>query len=192
MTKSKKLSEEQHDMKKNYFFNMDGVLATYDRDAYIGQNPLFLQPHVHYFRNLEPDMKMLSVMDGLWSYIRCHRLQDEIYIITSIANNGALFNEHLHDKLEWVSKWIPYFPIDHVFACVSSKRDIFEMISNRKLIPNHDILIDDYNKNLIEWREADGTAIKYLNGINSSESWDGKKVHHNADKESIIQSLITI
>ena len=47
-----------------------------------------------------------------------------------------------------------------------------------KYIPNNinsnDYLIDDYTKNLIDWKQSGGTGIKFLNGINhTNKTWQG-------------------
>lgn len=173
-------------MFKNYYIDMDGVTVEYDRDAYIGDEPLFMKKGHHYFRDLKPDFKMLEVIDKLFE--RSRYTQDQIYILTSICNNGAIFNEHFHDKVNWLHKWMPYIDIDHILISVTSKRDAVEYIHNHKLTTN-DILIDDYNKNLKDWTVADGTAIKYCNGINTPASFDGIKIY-KADTTDNILSVI--
>ena len=125
-------------MIKNYYFDMDGVLAQYEREAYTGDKPLWLQPNKHYFLNVKPDMRALSVIDLLWSYIRTGRQglspDSQIYIVSSISNkNGAIFNEQFHDKLKWIAEKIPYFPVENFYISVSSKRDICEMVNNRHI-----------------------------------------------------------
>ncbi len=176
-------------MPKNYYIDMDGVIVEYDRNAYIGDDPLFKQKGHHYFRDIMPDFKMLEVVDKL--YERSRYTRDEIYILTSIFNNGAIFNEHFHDKVNWLHKWTPYIDIDHILISVTSKRDAVEYIHNHKL-SSKDILIDDYNKNLNDWETAFGTSVKYCNGINSPESFNGIKIYRNASVDDIIATLTGI
>ena len=46
-------------------------------------------------------------------------------------------------------------------------------------IDEDDILLDDYSKNLIEWVEAGGTAIKVRNNINcSGKTWKGDTIYN--------------
>lgn len=171
---------------KNYYFDMDGVVALYDKSAYTGKNPKFLRKNEHYFLNLEPDRKMLEVIDNL--YQKSRYTGNHIYLLTSISMNGAIFNEHFHDKILWASKWLPYLSIESILISVTSKRNAVEYIKDHKLSQN-DILIDDYNKNLKEWNEAGGTAVKYLNGINSAKSYSLTKIKHTDDVATILDTF---
>ena len=102
--------------------------------------------------------------------------------------SGAIFNEHFHDKIMWLHKWLPYIDIDHILISVTSKRDVVEYIHNHNLTKN-DILIDDYNKNLIDWTKAGGTAIKYCNGINNPESFTGTKLFQSDSIENMFNTI---
>ena len=146
----------------------------YNRDAYTGDDPLWLRRNSHYFRNLEPDRKMLQVVDNINASLRY--TGDEIFILTSLINNNmSIFNEHVHDKIVSFNKWFPYIDIDHILIAGSSKRDTVAYITDVD-VNRSDILIDDYNQNLIAWRSFGGTAIKYSNGINDPRSFDGHSV----------------
>lgn len=175
-------------MYKNYYIDMDGVLAKYDRSAYTGENPLYLQKNKHYFRDLEPDRKMLEFVDTIHN--RSRYTGDNIYILTSLPGNGAIFNEHFHDKITWIAKWLPYINIDNILISVTSKRDAVEYIHNHQLSEN-DILIDDYNKNLSEWTEAGGTAIKYINGLNNPASFKGLVLPLESDVPAMLDLIQT-
>lgn len=63
---------------------------------------------------------------------------------------------------------------------LSHKKRIFVKYNDNKKdyidggITSSDYLIDDYTKNLIDWKNAGGTGIKYLNGINhTNKTWEG-------------------
>lgn len=176
-------------MNKNYYFDMDGVIVTYQRDAYTGEDPLYLRKNGHYFLNLEPDRIMLKVIDKMTQDSRY--TGDSIYLLTSLDIKGSIFNEHFHDKVSWVNRWLPYLQIDNLLFSVTSKRDAAEYIMNHKL-SERDILIDDYNKNLHDWENNGGISVKYCNGINSPESFKGKKIYHTNTAESIIATLNAI
>ena len=48
-----------------------------------------------------------------------------------------------------------------------------DSLYNHQLNSN-DYLIDDYTKNLIDWKQSGGTGIKFLNGINhTNKTWQG-------------------
>jgi hypothetical protein len=164
--------------KRRYFFDADGVLFLYERDAYSGSNPKWLRKNEHYFRNLQPDMRMRECIDLLHERVRY--TGDEIYILTSLRNDGLIFNEHLHDKIVSFQKWFEYIDIDHILISTGQKRDTVEYITNNE-VTNSDILIDDFNVNLNEWSQAGGTAVKYCNGINTPSSWLGHKLNETND-----------
>lgn len=173
-------------MYRSFYIDMDGVLIKYDKTAYTGDNPKWLKKNGHYFRNLEPDRKMLEFVDSL--HTRCRYNQDELYILTSLPINTVMFNEHFHDKILSLNKWVPYIDIDHILIAVTSKNDAVEYIKDHELTAN-DILIDDYNKNLTEWSQKGGTAIKYCNGINNPESYPGIKIYHHETIQKMFHKL---
>lgn len=173
-------------MDKNYYFDMDGVVAEYKKEAYIGEDPLWLRKNQHYFRDLNPDRKMLEVIDRM--HQRSRYTGDRIYLLTSIPMNGAIFNEHFHDKISWAGTWLPYLGIDAILISVTSKRDAVEYIQNHQLSSN-DILIDDYNKNLVDWQTHGGISVKYCNGQNNPESFTGPKIYRDDSAENIIKLL---
>ena len=158
------------DTNRRIYLDMDGVLVKYNRDAYTGTTPLYLQKNMHYFRDLEPDRRMLAVADKINDYCSDRYVSDELYVMTSVSAASPMFNEHFHDKIIWLSKWMPYIDVDHIIISVTNKRDAAEYINGRSLTEN-DILIDDYNKNLKDWNAAGGCSIKYCNGINDPYSF---------------------
>ena len=129
---------------------------------------------------------MLEVIDRM--HQRSRYTGDRIYLLTSIPMNGAIFNEHFHDKISWARTWLPYLGIDAILISVTSKRDAVEYIQNHQLSSN-DILIDDYNKNLVDWQKHGGISVKYCNGQNNPESFTGPKIYRDDSAESIIELL---
>jgi 5'(3')-deoxyribonucleotidase len=133
---------------------------------------------------------MLELVDMLNAKLRY--TGDTIYILTSLSDNGMIFNEHLHDKIVSFHEWFPYIDIDHVLISTGPKRDTVEYITNH-VIKSNDILIDDYNKNLEEWRAAGGTSVKYCNGINNPNSFDGQKIgHYSSDASQMLNILMSL
>lgn len=163
-------------MPKRYYIDMDGTLFKYDITAYTGDNPRWLRKNEHYFRDLEPDRKMLEFVDKL--YNQCRYSGDELFILTSLPMNSAIFNEHFHDKIVSLHKWCPCIDIEHILISVTSKNDAVEYIRDHTLTAD-DILIDDYMKNIRDWEKAGGTAVKYCNGINSPTSFEGINLMHD-------------
>ena len=174
---------------RNYYFDMDGVYVLYDKNAYIGPDPLYLRKNAHYFLNCKPDPKMLELVDRM--HTECKYTGDDLYFLTAVDMHGSIFNEHLHDKIMYIQKWAPYIDINHILISVTSKRDTVEYIKNHQITKN-DILIDDYNVNLNDWKFAGGTSIKYCNGINNPNSFDGLRLRQTEsvyDMMSMLQSI---
>ena len=152
-------------------FDMDGVLVKYEREAYVGDKPKYLEPG--YFATLEADDTMVSLIKY------CLRMVPlDTFITTSVHPDYR--NQMIMDKLRWIDKHIPEFDIGTRFVANSSmdKSALFEHI-RKSSITNRDILIDDYNPRLFNWEMRGGTAIKYLNGINSKESWHGPVIRYD-------------
>lgn len=169
---------------------MDGVLVKYSRQAYEGENPKYLRKGEHYYRDLLPDAKMQQV---------CKRLHDDennkVFILTSITNDSKLYAEHIGDKKLWLEKYCPFIDTDtQLITTISSKRDIINALyyPNKTTLQPNDILIDDFNRNLTEWRASGGTAIKYLNGINSPDSYNGLNINVESTADDIIKLLYSL
>lgn len=169
----------------NYYFDMDGVLVPYEREAYEGDHPLFIQPQQHYFRWLSTDKLMVAFANYLLEKGK------KVYVITSVKPDSVIFNEHLHDKYHWLDVNMPLLDRDNVFFCVTTKSDCASYIQSRKL-SRRDVLVDDFNRNLVEWEKSGGTAIKYLNGLNSPESFSGYTVDHTLSFDALCESFITL
>lgn len=162
---------------KRYFFDADGVLFCYERHAYTGLKPLYIQPNRHYFRTVMPDTKILSLIQKL---NLCKKSSDEIYILTSVPNNELTLKEHRSDKKFSFAKWYPLIKPCNIIISVIPKPDAARYTIGTHLSV-HDILIDDYNKNLNEWQSAGGTSIKYCNGINTPATFSGTKINKHTD-----------
>ena len=175
------------------YFDMDGVLVKYDRNGYITSpsNPIppFLQPNGHYFLNLEPDEKAIKTLELLNKELK-------VKVLTALPKKGSLFLEHVIDKITWLKKYCPFInPETQFIATAINKETIAKSIidydnlgfSNFSI--NH-ILIDDYNNNLNNWVYKGGTALKYSNGVNSEDSYDGIVLDQSMTAENIFD-LIT-
>lgn len=175
-----------------FYIDMDGVVARYDRSAYIGDTPMYRNKTLNYFRDLPPDPKMIAVVNKLLE------LKQDVVMFTSVDNVGSYALVMIHDKIEWLHKNIPNLDTDKQFlASLSSKRSIAEAIKfnsshthiNGQVLSIDDILIDDWNNNLNDWHDAGGTAIKYNNGINDPESFDGINLDIVMTTDDIVELL---
>ena len=162
-------------LKPVFFVDMDGVIALYDRFAYDRNNgpepniALFEYEPAHYFRSCRPDNDALNILQDLLSIKTAH-----VFIMTSVAPHIPWAVE---DKKIWLRKHCPYIDIDkQVIIARQNKSEMALAKLNSLGIDNLNkltYLIDDFNPNLFKWGEKGGTAVKYLNGINSPESWPG-------------------
>ena len=149
--------------KVNVFFDLDGVLFEYNRDDYLGDNPKYLQKK--YYRNRPVDTKAAKL------FIAC--LNDptkEVYILSRTPT----INDELsiaNDKIANVLCTFPQINHRHIILNNLPKEQVIMQKFHRPLNKN-DVLIDDYNKNLIAWENAGGIGIKYINEWNSKETWD--------------------
>lgn len=204
-------------------FDMDGVLAEYDKSAYVTTDfklPEFQDLSKHYYLDCMPDMLMMDVLKELWEkhknfvatvnftnkvkahefdevpteqynqifdiYDKCSRQKLIIpFVYTRLSPDCNTFMHQYQDKLAWIRKQIPDFPESHFIATPTAKH----LKSNSKMHGDI-VLIDDLNENLENWREDGGTPIKYLNGINSAESWDGPTISRTLATPKLVISYL--
>ncbi len=150
--------------KERIFIDMDGVLATF--------NPVASEEELYekgYFANLEP---MYTVVDGIKQYIAAHPGQD-IYILSAYLTDNPYA---LQEKNQWLDRHFPEIPPDRRIFCPCGKQKADYIAGG---IRATDILIDDYTKNLMEWKQQGGIGIKLLNGINHTKgTWKGRCIHY--------------
>lgn len=147
------------------YVDMDGVIAEYVREDYIGKEPKFSRKDIHYFLNLKANHILISKIKELAK-------NNSIYILSSLQKSLPNYEEAYNDKMAFAKKHMPFVK----GIIISSQKQDYAKDS---------ILIDDYNNNLIKWEENGGIGIKYLNGINSETSWDGYKATDENIKELI-------
>ena len=155
---------------RTVYFDLDGCLAKYDYGLYIpkseSETPLYLQLGAHVFRHLEAMESMLKAFNILYEKYKNNK-DIQFKIMTGIPV-GLLQAEHTIDKYLWCTYMIRNFDSQDFF-CVSVPKH--EAVSDYLWdLTENDILIDDYPKNLDNWRKHGGTAIKCLNGINSFDA----------------------
>ena len=86
----------------NVFFDMDGVLAQYERTAYEKPDFLWKKTGSHYFSTVKPDQKAIDLFN------LCQKEPGtNTFILTSVLNNGPICLEQITDKMAWIQKHIP-------------------------------------------------------------------------------------
>lgn len=192
-----------------YYFDMDGVLAVYDRAGYLpasaGETPAYLKPG--YFCNRAIDERACYAFLRMLYENQYDTPEHTIRCLTTVSSTGSLFVQQYHDKNKWLYQMFQHmkkrYPEDFlikqdkhflesnkqiIVPAVTNKHQIVDTLNGKSLNLNQ-ILIDDYNENLIEWKKAGGLAIKYLNSINSPDSWNGPCIDPDMSANDIIDFL---
>lgn len=200
-----------------YYFDMDGVLAIYDRKGYQTNTPTsikepenipdYINTKLHYFRERDIDTRICHAFILMYQQWYNSPKTHLIKCLTTLSTTGSIFMHQYQDKKEWLIhmtksiisknpdtfKKINYDQLMHdidkiIIPAITDKHRIVDALNNKTLNLNH-ILIDDFNQNLIDWKDAGGLAIKYINGINSAESWKGPTIDKNMTAEEIVKFL---
>ena len=161
------------------FVDMDGTLARFhDENLYLER--MFEKG---FFRDLKPFENAVSAIKEL--------VKDnisEIFILSATVNSCSL-----EEKQEWLDRYLPEIDKEHrIFTSLNVPKS--EAIGHR--LTDKDILIDDYNKNLLEWQKAGGTSVKAKNNINHKglhgELWKGDLIDITDTAESIVERMTKI
>lgn len=163
-------------MAKQIYIDMDGTLCRF-HDAehkYIEQ-----MWEKGFYANLQPFEEFVKAI----SLCIDRNADTEFFIISAVLDTEPPFVEG--EKREWLHRHLPQLSDENMLfvpAGADKSSIIPEMSADC-------ILIDDYNKNLSEWRIQGGTAIKFINDINDrglgayggeiGNIWDGERVRYN-------------
>lgn len=139
------------------FIDMDGTLAEWKN---IESNKELYQKDYYY--SLKPNINILNETKKL--------IEDgkNIYILSSFLTDSEFA---LKEKNLWLDKYLPELPREkRIFVPYGDSK--YKYLPS-KITPS-DYLIDDHTKNLLDWQQAGGIGIKFLNGINHINGvWQG-------------------
>lgn len=179
-------------------YDMDGVLCLYTAKDFRDKAQTWKKPG--YFQTLKPDKEIVKLFRAL-THIKDRNTKSSfvkrVNVLTTILPEKP-FNTYQHDdKVKWMDKYVfsklgrkaKYYTKFTTHGLPKPK--VAEKILGRKLTKN-DILIDDYNPNLQEFQKAGGTAVKYINGLNSPESWDGPKLYKGTTTKQKVDYLYSL
>ncbi len=117
---------------KNYYVDMDGVIANFHKEPYKYTNAI----NREWIANLEPFMENVEIIRNL---IRT----ENVYILSKAANEDAKLG-----KLEWLARYIPELNRNHIIIIVGNGKKVDYIRTE------NGILIDDDMKNINPWRKA--------------------------------------
>lgn len=136
--------------KPSVYFDIDGTLGKWYVDGRGFSYEEIINPQNHYFRDIEPHDMMILL---------AKKLQEDgvdVCIISAADKNT------IRDKWEWIEEHLPFVPKENIcFSPIGADKSKF-VKGNAEI----SILIDDYNKNLQDWK---GTSIKAINTVNSHQ-----------------------
>lgn len=179
------MSAPAHADPVHVFFDMDGVLVNYDPDTYRDPARPWERTGRHYFAHLDPDRRALALATAL-----ARQAWADVSVCSRTSRHTATpeGKEQLLDKRHWCeAHLVPYLRLTHTVISHTRKEDSATATLGRPLTAT-DILIDDFNTNLVSWEMAGGRAIKWLNGLNSAGSWPGTSID---PKTMTIDEMVT-
>ena len=159
---------------KIIYLDMDGTIASWE-DFNIPKS-VFEKPE--FYLDLEP---CKNVIDAIKIIIK--RYKDvEIRILSAAMNE-----ESIKSKNKWLDMYLPEITKDkRHFIIVGEKKTDFIDASH----PEDYILIDDYTTNLLEWKNAGGLGIKFLNGDNGlNGKWTGDFISYRTESETLARTI---
>lgn len=171
---------------KKLYVDMDGTLCRFhDADHRYIEN-MWTQG---FYKGLEPFKNLVA---GLRLFMKDHPDID-VYVLSAVLDTEPPFVEA--EKREWLHIYLPEIP-DHNMIFVPAGADKSAYVGTAS---ENDVLLDDYNKNLREWQEAGGTAVKFVNDVNDKglgayggekgELWEGEKISYRGFAFSIASQL---
>jgi len=169
------------------YFDMDGVLAKWNENASVEETQV-----PGYFIAREPERNVIRLVKFLKG------LGFDVRILSAVYPNGFAEKE----KKAWLER-NDLGDIPAVFVPYGA--DKYSYIDNSVLSNGTAILIDDFKKNLEEWKHHGGIAIKFYNGINDrphiifaedktarlvQDSWVGVSIDHRESPKEMAALII--
>lgn len=159
-----------------YYVDMDGTIARF----YDEMNYLEKMYEKGFFRGLAAFQNVVEAIQDLV------KNGEEVHVLTSVIESDYCKSE----KDQWLDEYLPCIPKEnrHYVGYGISKAHCGIIVDENA------ILLDDYNKNLEEWRRAGGTAVKLINNVNNlgriGPLWNGYSIRYDEPHQHIITKLI--
>jgi len=180
------VENKKYENKKRLYIDIDGTLARF-HDA----DKMFIEAMwtPGFYVGLKP---FENAVEGVKQFIKEHPEVD-VYILSAVLDTDPPFI--VDEKNEWLDKYLPEITSDHrIFTHAGeSKTDYIGKINENVY------LLDDYNKNLIEFEDAGAHAIKFHNDVNmrglgayggeAGPIWNGDIAHYDVSPEVFATQL---
>lgn len=161
------------DIKQRIFFDLDGVLATWQNAAIED----VAKPG--YFSSLPSNRNVVLAFKRLEQ-----RTDIDLYILSSVFSD----DHSREDKKIWVKNQLGLSEGRQIYAPYGTEKE--DALKDIGGIKKTDVLIDDFSRNLRNWS---GIPIKLYNGINGTHgTWHGFSVHSSMDPEILEEQIYAI
>lgn len=159
--------------KATLYVDMDGTLCVFDTSKTIEEVAA-----AGYCRDLTPIVEVVEAIKEI------HRQKNiDVKILSAVINDNAI-----NDKIYWLEKYLGK-DIANNALFVPCGTDKSEVISDEEF----PFLLDDFSKNLHEWKAGGGIGIKIYNGINGNNgTWDGFSVHSGVPVSIVYKQIVGI
>lgn len=168
---------------KTILFDIDGTLAKFHDTEHRYIEAMWEQG---FYKNLEPFENIVAAANYL---NKCDGVK--VGIISAYLDTDPPFV--LKEKMEWLHKYLPDVKDIRLVPAGANKADY--ILSDETEM----WLVDDYNKNLLEWENSGHQAIKFVNDINdqgrgayggeAGKLWEGKRVRFDSSPSEIVKTI---
>lgn len=172
---------------KRLYVDMDGTLCRFYEHA------LCLEKcrEPGFFRALQPYENTVKAIRIIMESVAKEKDNICVYILSSVYNIDAK-----EDKEYWLNRYLgedipAYFPdVD------MGKAEFVSTLAGDCGLTSDDYLLDDYSKNLLDWSDSGGTAIKFRNELNG-RGWNGYNfyghtVYFDQTPDELAHDILTV
>lgn len=160
------------------YFDVHGTLFEYEYAIY-NKTPAWYEEGSHPFASDKPLANMPEIVKQL--------VEKGIDLCTLCRINKGTEIAQCEQREDVKNNLLMYYPTielaNHNY-CTGDKS-----LFVKRALTRNDILLDDYQPNLIEWERAGGTSVKVLNGVNSLKTWRGRYIDPSLDPSIAVRYL---